>query len=158
MDKSQQLKTIGGTVIVLFIIFQIFISISDLNQDTPGIAACEFTKAYFKADKSMEDRICSSRLMVNGVNMVEKYIQEKTVEANSKGFSLWYTKDKIYDMKIEKDDSDKSTALKVTVKTKPPLKSFFTKEELEEEQATLTLIKEDGKWKVCGDLFDLPEA
>ncbi|MBW2218252.1 MAG: hypothetical protein JRF40_01970 [Deltaproteobacteria bacterium] len=140
---------IGAALQVLFIFPDI--------KDTPNKAVIEFATAYFKVDKSMGNRLCDERKTVNGTDVVEEYIQIKTKEARDRGLSMFYLKDKLYNIRTKSAKRDKSSVeIRLTAEVKPPLKSFFTNEDYRQIDEIIKVINDNGKWKVCGRLFSLP--
>ena len=157
-DKKSTTITIG-LVILLGLLLQVVFCFAD-NIDTHHKAAVDFARAYFGLDGSaMSERLCDERRVVEGVNVVDKYIYLATKEAKDRGFGLFYVKDKLYKVKtntISKDDV--SAIVKLTCYKKPQLKSFFTGESYKKVDEIINLVKEDNKWKVCGKVFSLPES
>ena len=157
MADSNKGSIITGAILIIVIAFflQVMFVYAE-NSDSPNKAATEFTKAYFGLDSSMADRLCQESLIVDGVNVVDKYIDSVTTKAKAEGFRPFYTKNFLYHVQtntVSKDDN--SAKIKFTCEIKHPLRSFFTKESSREINETIDLIKEDGKWKVCGDVFSL---
>ncbi len=75
MADSNKGSIIIGTIVVVVIAFFLQVMfVYAQNSDSPNKAATEFTKAYFGLDSSMADRLCSESLIVDGVNVVDKYI------------------------------------------------------------------------------------
>ncbi|QTA78361.1 Uncharacterized protein dnl_05830 [Desulfonema limicola] len=128
------------------------------TQDSANKAASEFAKAYFAFNKQvLSERICETSKMVDDVNVVDKYIYEAAQEANARGFNLGcYIKNKIYHMETEtlSRESDKAS-IRIKGERKSPLRTFFSKGDIHEFDEVLELVKEDGKWKVCGNPFSI---
>ena len=57
MGGNSKLPVIAAVIVVAFIL-QIVLVAAD-HHESPGKAAVEFSKAYFKLDDSMEERLCS---------------------------------------------------------------------------------------------------
>lgn len=138
-------------VILLGIVFQVAFIRAD-RQDSPGRAVTEFSKAYFGLDKSMADRICSKQLAEGYI--VENYIERKAAEAQERGFRLSYAKNKLYHIRTHTLSTDEFTQAKVrlTAERKPFIRSLFTGESYEVDQV-FDVVNENGKWKVCGNIF-----
>jgi hypothetical protein len=155
-DNNKSSIIIGAILIIVISFFlQVLLVYADL-KDTPNKAATEFTKAYFGLDNSMADRLCQESLIVEGVNVVDKYIDGVTTKAKAEGFRPFFTKNFLYHVQtntVSKDDS--KAKIRLNCEIKHPLRSFFTKESSKEIDETIDLIKEDGKWKVCGNVFSL---
>lgn len=157
MAESNKGSLIITTVVVLLIGFVLqLMFVSADTTDTPNKAATEFTKAYFGLDSSMADRLCQDSLIVDSVNVVDKYIDGVATKAKAEGFRPFYVKNFLYHVQTNTISKDENNAkIKLTCEIKHPLRSFFTKESSREIHETFDLIKEDGKWKVCGDVFSL---
>ncbi|MBW2320031.1 MAG: hypothetical protein JRF31_04120 [Deltaproteobacteria bacterium] len=70
-----RLSRIAGIILVLvlgFLVQSIF-SFAD-SIDSPRKAVVQFSKAYFKLDKSMAKRICKKRLASEDVDVIDQYI------------------------------------------------------------------------------------
>lgn len=154
---------ITGVVLVIFfgIILQLLLGMAD-TRSTPGKTAVEFTKAYFSLDASMSEYICKE--LMEEENIVEKYINQVANEAQDLGFSLNYMRSMLYHIKTDIISEDESEAkIRITCERKRMInpiftiigKLFFIGETYEVEE-TLNIIKEDGKWKICGRAFSLP--
>lgn len=155
MAYSNKGSIITGAILIIVIAFflQVMFVYAD-NIDTPNKAVVEFAKAYFGLDNSMADRLCQESLVVEGVNVVDKYIDSVTTKAKAEGFRPFYVKNYLYHVQTNTICKDSSKAkIKLTCEIKHPLRSFFTKETSQEVDKTFDLIKEDGRWKVCGDAF-----
>lgn len=144
------------SAIIIGALLQVLFIFPDI-KDTPGKAVIEFSTAYFKVHESMADRLCEERKVVNGTDVVEEYIQIKAKEAEGRGFSMFYLRDKLYNPRTEsvKKNTD-SAEIRLTAEVKPPLKSFFTQEDYRQIDEIITVVNDNGKWKVCGKLFSLP--
>lgn len=157
---AQNNKIITITLAALLAIFlQVLFVFAD-TQDTPNRAAKAFARAYFKYDKAgMADRLCEQARMKDQVNQINAYVYQARQEARDRGFDLGYMSDKLYHVDTELLEGDHQRALvRLTATRKNPLRSFFTGEK-EHVEETFELIKEDGKWKVCGNPFlTLPQS
>ncbi len=141
-------------VLLLGILVQVWFGTIETNE-VPSVAAVEFTKALFTADKSkMADRLCAEKAVIDGLDVVDMYIHERKKAASDRGFGLFYLKEKLYQINAETISNDGTNArVKLTCKRKPPLKSFFTKESYKKFAHTFDLKMESGKWKVCESKF-----
>ncbi len=145
--------------IIIGVVLQLGLTINDM-KDTPYRAVKEFTVAYFKADKSMADRICEERKTADGVDVVDQYIYKKTVEAKDRGLSKSYLNEKLNHLRLDiaecNECNNSFVKIKVTGRTKPVLKAFFTGEDYKEIDEIISVVKKGKMWKVCGKLFSLP--
>ena len=153
---------ITGVVLVVFfgIILQLLLGMADARS-TPGKTAVEFTKAYFSLDTSMSEYLCKE-LMEEDV--VDKHINQVAQDAQVLGFKLNYMRSMLYHIETDIISEDESEAkIRITCERKRMInpvftiigKLFFIGETYEVDE-TLNIIKEDGKWKVCGRAFSLP--
>jgi len=157
MADSNKGSIITGTIFIIVIAFFLQVMfVYAQNSDTPNKAATEFTRAYFGLDSSMADRLCQESLIVDGVNVVDSYIYCVTKKAKTEGFRPFFVKNYLYHVQTNTISKDENKAqIKLTCEIKHPLRTFFTKESSRKINETFNLIKEDGKWKVCGDVFSL---
>jgi hypothetical protein len=160
-----QLSRSVGIILVLIVGFlvQLLFSLADL-RDTPNKAVVEFSKAYFQLDQSMADRICKIRLVNDDIDIVDQYLYLAAKEANERGFDINFMKNKLYHIETETLSKNDTTAkIRITGKTRvainhvyPIVAKLFNIGSTHEVDETFNVIKEDGQWKVCGNLFSLP--
>ena len=153
-------RIIGVVLVVFFgIILQLLLGMAD-TRSTPGKTAVEFTKAYFSLDASMSEYLCKE-LMEEDV--VDKHINQVAQDAQVLGFKLNYMRSMLYHIKTDIISEDESEAkIRITCERKRMInpvftiigKLFFIGETYEVDE-TLNIIKEDGKWKICGRAFSL---
>ena len=157
MADSNKGSIITGAILIIVIAFflQVLFVYADTN-DTPNKAVAEFAKAYFGLDSSMADRLCQESLIVDGVNVVDKYIDSVTTKAKAEGFRPFFVKNFLYHVQTNTISKDANNAkIKLACEVKHPLRAFFTKENSRKIDETIDLIKVNDKWKVCGDVFSL---
>ena len=156
---------IVGFVVVVFVILQgLLISVGKV--DSPKEAAVDFTKAYFMLDgASMSELLCSEITENEEVDMVDAYLHSVAEQARSMGFSKSYMRNQLSHVSTEIQMSDANKAkVRITgdrFRSINPVyalvgRLFFLIESHEVDE-TLTLVKEDGSWKVCGRPFSLSE-
>jgi len=157
MDQKNT-KYLGLLVVILIGLGTTALLYAADSKDSPRKAVLEFTKAYFSFNACMADRVCDESLVVDDVDVVKEYIERARENAQESGFSLFYQSNKLYNVEIHEDINTKNGKGTVSMEfeRKAPLRSFFSDESLIEEKAEFEVIQVDGKWKVCGDLFDLP--
>ena len=152
---------ITGVVLVVFfgIILQLLLGMAD-TRSTPGKTAVQFTKAYFSLDPSMSEYVCKE-LMEEDV--VDKFIKQVAQDALDLGFKSNYMRSMLYHIKTDIVSREESEAkIRITCVRKRMInpvftiigKLFFIGETYEVDE-TLNIIKEDDKWKVCGQAFSL---
>lgn len=156
---------IVGFVVVVFVILQgLLISVGKV--DSPKEAAVDFTKAYFMLDgASMSELLCSEITENEEVDMVDAYLHSVAEQARSMGFSKSYMRNQLSHVSTEIQMSDANKAkVRITgdrFRSINPVyalvgRLFFLIESHEVDE-TLTMVKEDGSWKVCGRPFSLSE-
>ena len=162
MDRGSKLIIIASVVLAAFIL-QIVLIVSD-HHESPGKAAVEFTKAYFKLNRSMNERLCSE--ITGEGDVVDDYINRVADEARADGFDPSWMKMALSHIETETEMLDDNTAeVQITCtrrRSANPLygivaKIFFLGDTHKVEE-NLTLIKEDDRWKVCGEPFALIEG
>ena len=159
-----QLSKGAGIILVLVcgFILQVLLVFAD-TRDTPNKAVVQFSKAYFELDKSMMERICKERLASEEVDVVDQYIYQAGQEAKERGFEIDFMKNELYHIETEiisKNDTD--AKVRITGKRRvainpvyPVVAKVFDIGGTYDVDETIHVVKEDGKWKVCGDLFSL---
>jgi hypothetical protein len=156
---------IFGSVIVIAVILQVLL-ISVSKVDSPAEAAVEFTKAYFRLDgNSMAEWLCSEFSEDEEADFIGGYLHHSAEKARTMGFSPGYMKNQLSHVKTEIKMTDENNA-KVRI-TGERLRSInpvyaiigklFSLIETHKVDETLSLVKEDGKWRVCGKPFSLSE-
>lgn len=155
-----------GSVIVIFVILQTILILSGGKVNSPAQVAVEFTKAYFMLDgTSMTENLCSDMSEDEEADIVGGYLFHTAEQARAMGFSPGYMKNQLAGVHTETDVMDETNA-KVRIKGER-LRSInpvfalvgrlFFLIETHKFDETLTLVKEDGKWRVCDRPFLLSE-
>ena len=160
-----QLSRSAGIILILICGFflQVLLSYAD-TRDTPNKAVVEFSKAYFKLDKSMAERICKERLASEDIDVVDQYIYLAGKEAKERGFDISFMKNELYHIETEIiSQNDTEAQIRITGKRRvainpayPIVTKVFDIGETYDVDETIDVKKEENKWKVCGDLFSLP--
>ena len=153
-----------GIILVLIIGFvvQIIFSMADA-KDSPNKAVVEFSKSYFMLDKSMTKRICKKLLASEDTNVVNEYLYSAAKTARERGFEINFLKHKLYHIQTETiSKNDTEAAIRITGKIRvainsvyPVVAKIFNIGSTHKIDEIIHVIKEDGKWKVCGKLFSL---
>ncbi len=159
-----QLSRSVGIILVLIVGFlvQLLFALADA-KDTPNKAVVEFSKAYFQLDRSMAERICKKQLTNDDVDIVDQYLYLTAIEANERGFDINFMKNKLYHIETETlSKSDTTAKIRITGKIRiavnhvyPIVAQLFNIGATHEVDETFNVIKEDNRWKVCGNLFSL---
>jgi hypothetical protein len=114
---------------------------------------------------SMAERLCSELSEDEEADIVGGYLYHSAEKARAMGFSPSYMKNQISHVKTKINMTDENNA-KVRI-TGERLRSInpvyaiigrlFCLIETHKVDETLTLVKEDGKWRVCSKPFSLSE-
>ncbi len=161
MGGNSKFPAIAAVVVVAFIL-QIVLVMAD-HHESPGKAAVEFSKAYFKLDKAMENRLCREITEEGESEIVSDYLNRVADQAKSEGFDASWMKMALSHIETEIQMVDDNVAeVRINCNRRRAVnlvyalvaKIFFLGETYEVEE-TLTLVKEDGLWKVCGEPFAL---
>jgi hypothetical protein len=164
MDSGNKLMVVAAVVIVALVL-QVGFIIAD-RHDSPGKAAVEFSKAYFKQNECMAYRLCSDLLADEEVDVVGDYINRVADEARVNGYKPRWMRMALSHTELDVAMLDENTA-KVHLTSRRmrsvnPVfglvsKVFFLGETFEVEE-TLTVIREEDGWKVCGQPYSLIEG
>jgi hypothetical protein len=164
MDSGNKFMVLASIVIVALVL-QVVLIIAD-RHDSPGKAAVEFSKAYFKLNKCMADRLCSDVLANEEIDVVEDYINRMADEARANGFKPSWMRMALAHIEIETKMLDENTAevhfSSSRMRSINPVfgmvsKIFFLGETYDVNE-TLTVVKEEDGWKVCGQPYSLIEG
>ena len=162
MDSGAKFLSITA-VIVIAVMLQVFLVVTE-NTETPARAAVAFAKAYYKQDAAIAERLCQEILGDEEYDSVAGYINQVADEAARMGFASSWMKMSLGHIKTKTHMIDENTA-EVSIKASMrrninPLfyvvsRIFFLGETYHMEE-TLSLVKEDNSWKVCGEPLALP--
>jgi hypothetical protein len=158
-------STAWALTLLLAMFLQVAFVFADAS-DTPTRAAVEVTKAYFRLDPAMADRICEERRIVDDVDVVERYLYRMQQEAETRGFDLGMMKKGLYHIKTEvlvRSDREAKVRVSGALRTRiNPVYAWvaglFHLGNTEHVEETIDLVKEDGKWKACGGLFSMDDV
>lgn len=153
-----------GTVIVIFVILQAILILSGGKMTSPAQAAVQFTKAYFMLDgPSMTENLCSEISEDEEADMVGGYLYSSAEQARAMGFDPGYMKNQLAAVHTKTHMTDDTSAkVRITGKRLRSINPVFALVgrlffliEVHQFDETLTLVKEDGNWRVCGSPFSL---
>lgn len=156
---------IGAAVIIVAFILQIGLIGVDRNS-SPGSTAVDFAKAYYSLDADMADMLCAEMLENEDTDIVNDYINRVADEARAEGFKPSWKKMTLSHLELETTMVDENTAeIRITgnsMRSPNPVfgavsKIFFLGETFDVDE-TLTVVKEDDGWKVCGQPLSLTEG
>ena len=158
-----------ASVVVVALVLQVVLIIADLydyQTFTTLLAAVEFSKAYFKQNECMADRLCSELTADVETDVVGDYINRVADEARSDGFQPGWMRMALSHIEVETEMLDEDTAevhfTSRRMRSINPVyglvsKIFFLGQTYDVAE-TLTVIKEEDGWKVCGQPFSLIEG
>jgi len=162
MDRGNKFIAFAAVIIVAFVLQVALVMIG--QKETPAAAAVEFAKAYYKLDKSMADQLCRGIIENDEeIDVVDDFLQRVAETARTNGFARSWMRSYLYHIETETRMADENTAeVRITGNRKRYInpvfalvaKLFFLGE-VYTVDATLSLTKEDGSWKVCGEPFEL---
>jgi hypothetical protein len=139
-------------VILLGIALQVVFVFAE-TKETPNKVAVEFAEAYFRFDPEMKSMLCSKLVEDQEQDHVAIYIQKSSRRARDLGYNLSYLKTGLKDIMTNTLARDENSAtIELKAKSKYALRTFFTGDRFEVYHK-FDMIKEDGKWKVCGNPF-----
>ena len=162
MKKSPRLISL---VAALLIGLCLHASSAWAEGSAPAQVVKDFTKAYYMLNPSMADFLSKDALInENDVDMVELYLRLQDNDAYSRGYKTSYLQMKPILMKTTVLSMDDSTAEiqinATTIRSINPLYRIvgyvFCILEEHKVQNTITLVKEEGAWKIGPGAFDLP--
>ncbi|MFC1516418.1 hypothetical protein ACFL7E_06625 [Thermodesulfobacteriota bacterium] len=155
MDQGNKIFVIA-LVLLVGIALQAAFAMMD-NTETPHRAVVEFSKAYYKLDDSMADRLCEKQQLVDEVDVVDQYIYQAVKDIKERGFGENFAKSKLYavethttfqgaDKAVVSLHGKRRTAVNPVY---PIISKLFSLGETYTVDAEINVVKEDGKWKVC---------
>ena len=154
-----------ATVIFVAFILQIVLIGAD-RHETPGTVAVDFSKAYFNLDADMAALLCSEMTGTEDVDVVDDYLKRVAAEAGAEGFDPSWKKMALSHIELKTKMVDENMAeVHITCDRRRSInpvfgavaKIFFLGDTYQVEE-TLTVVKEDDGWKVCGQPFSLTES
>ena len=154
-----------AVVIVAAFILQIVLVMAD-HHESPGKAAVEFSKAYFKLNKDMEKLLCNEITEDGESEVVKDFLNRVADQARSEGFDPSWMKMALLNIETETQMLDENVAeVRINSSRRRAVNpvfalvaKIFDLGEIHKVQETLTLVKEDDLWKVCGEPFALIEG
>ena len=161
MGRYNKYIPIAAVIIVAFFL-QVVLIAAD-HHESPGKAAVEFSKAYFKLNKAMEQRLCGEMTEDEQSDVVEDYLNRMADQAKTEGFDASWMKMVLSHIETETQMWDDNVAeVRINCNRRRAVnpvfalvaKIFYLGETYKVEE-TLTLVKEDDLWKVCGEPFAL---
>lgn len=160
-NKFMVLASVAFVALVLIVV----LNIVD-RHDSPGKAAVEFSKAYFKQNECMAYRLCSDLIADEEIDVVGDYINRVADEARTNGFKPSWMRMALSHTEVEVEMLNENTAeVHLTsrrMRSVNPVfglvsKVFFLGESYDVDE-TLTVVMEADGWKVCGQPYTLIEG
>ncbi len=164
MGSGSKIVVIGAVVIVFFILQIALIGID--RNGSPGAVAIDFSKAYFYLDAGMADMLCSELTGDEDTNVVDDYIHRVAAEARAEGFDPSWKKMALAHIDLQTQMVDENTAqIQITGQRRRSINpvfaavaTIFRLGETYAVEETLTVVKEEDGWKVCGQPYALIES
>ena len=161
MQQGQRFFTIIA-VLCLGLVVQLVLIFAD-SKDTPARTAVGFATAYFNLNPSMADYLCNELVEQEDANLVQNYINQVADQARQSGFEMNYMRMRLFSVHTEiVSQSESEAEVRITAKARRNINPVFTLiakffyiGETHPVDETLKLIKEDGRWKICGNAFSL---
>jgi len=164
MGSNSKFAKIAAVIVAAFIL-QIVLATAD-HYESPAKAAVEFSKAYFKLNNAMEKRLCSDITEDGESDAVDDYLGRVADQARSEGFDASWMKMVLLHIETETQMLDDNVAeVRINCNRRRTVNpvfaivaKIFSLGETYKVEETLTLVKEDDLWKVCGEPFALIEG
>ncbi|MFZ0614179.1 MAG: hypothetical protein WAM73_18195 [Desulfobacterales bacterium] len=161
MQKGNNIFTIL-MVVAVGVMLQIVLVFAD-QREAPAKTATAFTKAYFALDPAMAKFLCSTIIAKEDGDAVSDYLSRMDEDARVVGFDFNYMRSRLYSVHtIILSQSDSEAEVRVLAQRKRNINPIFTIVgrlfsigETYPVDQTLKLVKENGRWKVCGKAFSL---
>ena len=161
MQQGSKFFTIIA-VLVVGVMLQIMFVFVD-QREAPAKTAVAFSKAYFGLDPAMVKYLCSAFTTNEEGDVVGDYLSRVADDARVVGFDLNYMRSRLYSVHTEIiSQSDTEAEVRIHAERKRNINPIFTIVgrlfsigETYSVDETLKLVKEDGRWKVCGRAFSL---
>jgi len=162
---SQDSKLALGAVLLIGLLLQLIMVAAD-TRNTPNDAAIAFSKAYFGLCPELAQTMANNGVNEDEIDVADAYLHSKYLEAASRGYELKRLRKSFSYIHIKTIAQDANTAtvhIKGTTRiTINPVfgfvgKIFFLTTPTTVEE-TINLVRENGKWKVSGQPFELADA
>ncbi len=160
----EQIKSYTSIVLAVAIgILLQFILVWADEKDSPAKAAEHFAQAYYRLDPAMGKYLCEEILAADDENVIERYILRMEAEADERGVRRHTMKSALYDIEtFTRFIDDENAEVRITAGRKTSInpvyarvaKLFFIGETYPVDEV-LQAVKEDGRWKICGNPFAL---
>lgn len=148
-------------LIVLFVGFQSVFMLADCRSTAPRTAE-KFIKAYYGLDASMGSMVCNDLKEDGTSDPVARFLDHVSNEARVLGHDLNYMRSQMMSLHVKTvSQTEDSAVIHVTGTRKRCINPVFTfiarlffLGDTYPVEKTLSMVKEDGRWLVCDDVFD----
>ena len=164
MDQGKSFFTIVSIVLV-GVVLQFGLATLEVTtrEKSPVHTAIAFTKAYYALDADMGDYLCSEYTENEEMDAVDEYLHQVSLDAKAMGFDTGFMRSQLFHVQAEIIERSESEAIiHVTGNRKRNINPVYTivgklfiLGETYPVDEILNLVKEDGKWKICGKAFSL---
>jgi len=163
MSQDSKLALVG--VLALGILLQLILAGMD-TKDTPHGAAIAFSKAYFGLCPELAQTMANQGVNEDEIDMADAYLHSKYIEASARGYHIKRLRKSFSHIRtktIARDAKSATVHISGTTRISPnPVfgfvaKIFYLNSPMEVEE-TINLVKENGKWKVIGQPFEMADA
>ena len=161
MVGNSKIPKIAAVIFVAFIL-QIVLILAD-RHESPGKAAVDFSKAYFKLSTDIGEHLCSEITEDGASDVVDDYLARVADQARSEGFHVSWMKMALSHIETEIQMMEDNVAeVRISGTRRRAVNpvfalvaKIFSLGETHHVEETLTLVKENNHWKVCGEPFGL---
>lgn len=159
MLRVRDLMVLAG-VVLLGVFVQVLLVAAEIRE-TPIKGAEAFAGLYYRLDPAMTGRMCQD--LAAQEELVDRLIHDRTQEAQARGVGLNYMKFQLFHVRTSllSQEADKAQ-VHLTAERKRaihPTFAYFAKilniAGTYPVEATLDLVREEGRWKVCGNPFGM---
>lgn len=149
-------------LIVLFVVLQPLLIMVD-GKKTPETTVKSFLKDYYYLDAAMEKWLCPD--LAAGGEAVENFLYAKNTEARERGFEISFLRHMFTHMELTTIDREGDRArVHATGTTRVAINPvfmvigrWFGLGQNHPVDITLDLVRQDGRWQVCGGVPGLDD-
>ena len=161
MTPIRRLKPFIITIVLALLLQLGFIALD--CKHAPYEVAVNFAKAYYRLDPAMAVYLRTTGTPGQNSAMVNDFIYRTGEETKNRGFDLGMAKSVLFNLKthtVFKSDTEAQVLLTASRRTAinpvfPIIASIFKLGKITEVNETISMIKENGAWKVICPVFNL---
>ncbi|MGD9137099.1 MAG: hypothetical protein PVH42_10065 [Desulfobacterales bacterium] len=161
MVGNSKIPKIAAVILIAFIL-QIVLILAD-RHESPGKAAVDFSKAYFKLSTDIREHLCSEITEDEESDIIDDYLARVADQARSEGFDVSWMRMALSHIETEIQMMEDNVAeVRISGTRRRAVNpvfalvaKIFSLGETHHIEETLTLVKENNRWKVCGEPFGL---